>query len=453
MLDVLWSLGAFVVTLGILVTFHEFGHYWVARRCGVKVLTFSVGFGKAFWQRTGRDGTVYQLSVIPLGGYVRMLDTRVDEVSPALYPQSFNAQSVGKRMAIVAAGPIANFILAIAVLWGMLMLGVPSVKPVVGSVAPASIAAQAQLPQDAEIVAINGRSTRDWQAVNMALVGAIGDEQATLSLMQNGRQQDYRLDLRGWNFDSQTQTTFQTLGIQPFQPHATREIGFIAPNSPADSAGLAVDDKILGMNGTLMGEWSQIREFIAAEPGETVAVMVERNGETITLNVTLGQRERVEGDGELIGFLGVETKALPYPEEYRFINQFGPLESFTEGVSRTWELMVLSVKMIGKLFTGDVSVTQLSGPVSIAEGAGATASYGLVYFLGFLALISVNLGIINLLPLPVLDGGHLVFFVIEWIKGSPVSERVQDVSYRIGGALIFALMLVAISNDILRLTL
>jgi len=453
MLDILWSLGAFIVTLGILVTFHEFGHFWVARKCGVKVLTFSVGFGKAIWQRTAADGTVYQLSMIPLGGYVRMLDDRIDDVSVADWPHSFNAQSVGKRMAIVAAGPAANFILAIILLWGMLMLGVPSVKPIVGQVEAESIAAQAGIQAPAEITAIEGKRTLDWPQVNMALVAAIGNDETEISIKDpdraEGESQTYRLDLRAWEFSEQ-QATYTSLGLLPLQAIGTTEIGYVVEDSPAARGGLKVDDKIIGINGTLIDDWSRIRERIGSAAGQRLVFTLIRDAEQIEREIEIGQR--VVND-ETIGFLGVETKVMPYPERYRFVHQYGPLDGLWEGTVRTWDLMVLSVKMIGKLLTGDVSVRNLSGPVSIAEGAGTTASYGVVYFLGFLALISVNLGIINLLPLPILDGGHLLFFVIEWIKGKPVSERIQDISYRIGGALVFALMLIAISNDILRLSL
>lgn len=453
MLEILWALGAFIITLGILVTFHEFGHFWVARRCGVKVLTFSVGFGKPLWQRQAADGTSYQIGMIPLGGYVRMLDARVDDVSPEEWPQSFNAQSVGKRMAIVAAGPIANFVLAIGVLWLMLVIGVPSVKPIIGNVAQQSVAAEAGIKAPAEVLAVNGKETRDWQEVNMALVSAIGDDQAELQIRDLADRHEsskrYQLDLSQWEFDEQ-QSTFGSLGIQPYQSEVTTEIGYVAPGSPAEQAGLQENDKIVGVDGTLNPDWSRIRERIAAAAGDTLVFDLVRNNEQLQIPIAIGEREF---NGETIGFLGVETKVMPYPEEYRFTHQYGLLGGLWEGTTRTWDLMVLSVKMIGKLVTGDVSVRNLSGPVSIAEGAGTTASYGLVYFLGFLALISVNLGIINLLPLPILDGGHLVFFVIEWIRGKPVSERIQEISYRIGGVLIFALMAVAIGNDIARLSL
>lgn len=448
--SIVWSLGAFIVTLGILVTFHEFGHFWVARRCGVKVLTFSVGFGKPIWQRVGRNGTVYQVGLIPLGGYVRMLDERVDTVAPEDRALSFNSKSVAQRAAIVAAGPIANFVLAIAVLWAMFLIGVPSVKPIIGEIAPNSIAAQAGVQTPSEIVAVNNSTTEDWQQVNLHLAAALGNDVVTVQTRDaNNRLSDYQLDIRAWRLNDKQQPMYVALGIQPFQPEVSLVLSYVAENSPAAAAGIQVNDKIIAFDGTPITDWPQTRDLIMQAAGESVEITVERTGEMRTLEVTLGQREVNE---QQIGFLGVEPTVAPYPDEYRFTQQFGLIEGFTQGVHRTWELMVLSVKMIGKLLTGTVSVSNLSGPVAIAEGAGATASYGLVYFLGFLALISVNLGIINLVPLPILDGGHLAFLAIEGARGKPVSDGVQEVCYRIGGILIFALMAIAISNDILRLS-
>ncbi|MDN7135023.1 sigma E protease regulator RseP [Pseudidiomarina terrestris] len=449
MLDIIWSLGAFVVTLGVLVTFHEFGHFWVARKCGVKVLTFSVGFGKAFWQRTGKDGTVYQLSRIPLGGYVRMLDERVDDVKPADRDKSFNSKSVGQRAAIIAAGPAANFLLAVVVLWGMFVIGVPSVKPMLGSVTPNSIAAQADWPTPAEIISVNGSETEDWQQVNLAFASALGEDKATVTVRdEQQRTRTLTLDISSWRLGNEQMPTFMALGLQPYQPEVFTELDYVQENSPAAEAGLQEGDKIVAFDGTLMSDWSQIRDAILAVPGAEVEMTVERQQVEQTIQVTIGEREV---NGQTYGYLGVEPRREAYPEAYRFVQQYGIVDGLVKGAERTWELMVLSVKMIGKLITGTVSVTNLSGPVAIAEGAGVSASYGLVYFLGFLALISVNLGIINLVPLPMLDGGHLMFLAIESVRKKEVSERVQEISYRIGGALIFALMAIAISNDVLRL--
>lgn len=448
MLDAIWYFFSFVITLGILVAFHEFGHFWVARRCGIKVLTFSVGFGKPLFQRKGKDGTVYQLGVIPLGGYVRMLDERIDSVAPEERHVSFNAQSVYKRFAVVAAGPVANFVLAVAVLWLMFGLGVPTVKPIIGDVKENSIASAAGIERGSEILAIDTIEAYDWQQVQLGLMSAIGNQNAQITLKQpSGNTVTETLNLNDWQFDPETESTFGSLGISVYQPTVYTELDSVQPDSPAAASGLQVGDTITHIDQKAIGSWSEIRQVIADSADETRVFTVQRDQGVQQISVHIGERESQNG---VIGYLGVVPVTEPLPDDYVFTHQYAFFESFVQGAEKTWELMVVSVKMIGKLLTGDVSVKNLAGPLSIAEGAGVSASNGFVYFLSFLALLSVNLGIINLLPLPVLDGGHLMFYSIEWLRGKPVSERVQDVCYRIGGVLVFALMALAISNDIAR---
>lgn len=448
MFDFIWYAAAFAVTLGILVAFHEFGHFWVARRCGVKVLTYSVGFGRAIWSRTAKDGTQYQVGIIPLGGYVRMLDERVDEVKPEDKAVSFNAQSVYKRFAIVAAGPIANFVLAVAVLWLMFGIGVPTVKPVIGDVTPGSIAAQSDLQRGQEIVQVGKVEAYDWQQVQLGLMSAIGNEKVDLIIRTpSGQERLKTLDISGWQFDPETESTFGSLGIAVYQPTVYTELAQVMEQSPAAAAGLQPGDTVVEVNGDVIESWQQLTDIIAASPGQTLQFGVERDGMQQQISVTVGEREQ---GSDVIGYLGIVPTTEPLPEGYVFNHQYGIVGGLIKGAEQTWSLMVVSVQMIGKLLTGDVSVKNLAGPLSIAEGAGVSAGNGFVYFLSFLALLSVNLGIINLLPLPVLDGGHLAFFAVEWVRGKPISERVQDVCYRIGAALVFALMVLAISNDIVR---
>ncbi|MDV6326665.1 sigma E protease regulator RseP [Idiomarina sp. PL1-037] len=448
MIDAIWYFFSFVVTLGILVAFHEFGHFWVARRCGVKVLTFSVGFGRAIWKRKGKDGTVYQLGIIPLGGYVRMLDERIDDVSEEERDVSFNAQSVYKRFAIVAAGPVANFILAVAVLWLMFGIGVPTVKPVIGDIKAGSVAAEAQLERGSEILSVDNVEAYDWQQVQLGLMSAIGDDETVLTLRTpDGDEVKRTLNLSDWQFDPETESTFGSLGIEVYQPAVYTELSQVESGSPAEVGGLKEGDTITRIGDESVESWTEIRKIIAQSAGQDVLFTVERNQVEQQISVQIGERESQNG---VIGYLGVVPVTEPLPDNYVFNHQYGFFGGLAKGAEKTWELMVVSVKMIGKLLTGDVSVKNLAGPLSIAEGAGVSASNGFVYFLSFLALLSVNLGIINLLPLPVLDGGHLMFYSIEWVRGKPVSERVQDVCYRIGGVLVFALMALAISNDIAR---
>lgn len=444
--QLLWTIGAFILAIGIVVTFHEFGHFWVARRCGVKVLTFSVGFGKPIWSRVAKDGTRYQIAMLPLGGYVRMLDGRVDDVPAESEHASFSHKSVRQRIAIVLAGPIFNFIFAILALWLMLMIGVPSLRPVVGEVQPESIAAQAGLQRGDVIVSVDNRSTREWQAVNLALVNRIGDASTQWVVEgESGLRREVTLDLSNWNFDPDRESTIGALGIGIFQPIATTTLAQVAEDSPAARAGLRQGDKIIGINGTMPMDWEQIRSFIAEHSGERHRFVIERSGVQQEMSVSIGEQNG-------IGFVGVAPVTEPMPEEYYFNLQYGVFQAIPQSIDRTWQLMSLSVSMIKKLVTGDVSVKNLSGPVGIAVGAGDSAAYGLVYFLSFLALISVSLGIFNLLPIPVLDGGHLAFYIIEWVRGKPVPEHIQEYGFRVGMILLFALMAVVLFNDIARLT-
>ncbi|XOV79126.1 MAG: sigma E protease regulator RseP [Aestuariibacter sp.] len=449
MFDFLWSLGAFIVALGILVAVHEWGHFWVARRCGVKVSRFSIGFGKPLWRKTDKQGTEFVVAGIPLGGYVRMLDSRVDDVSPEDLPYAFDQQNVYKRIAIIAAGPITNFLFAILALFIMYLIGVQTIKPIIGEIKPDTPVASAGVLPGTEIIAVGDRDVQNWEGVNLELVSYIGKSDMTLTTLQqsNMAERQYQLDLSNWQFDPETESAYGSLGITPFRPNITQEIAHVAEDSPAKQAGIALGDKILGLDGTPVDNWEQIVEYVAARPGETVAIAIKRGTQETSVLARIGQRE---GNPEQ-GYLGVVPVAEEWPESYIFDLRYGPIGALTAAADKTWRLMTLSVEMIGKLITGDVSVKNLSGPISIAQGAGNSAGYGLVYFLSFLALISVNLGIINLLPLPVLDGGHLLYYFIELFTGRPVSESVQETGFKIGGALLFMLMAVAIFNDIARL--
>jgi len=447
---VLWNIGAFIVALGLLVAVHEFGHFWVARRCGVKVERFSIGFGKAIWRRLGKDGTEYVLALIPLGGYVKMLDGRVDELKPGEEAQAFNHKSVWARMAIVAAGPMANFVFALFAFWLMFMIGVPSVKPVVGEVRPASIVAEAGILPGMEIVGVGGEETGDWESVTYALISHLGDDSVQLKLKAANTSYavDKTLQLAGWKFDPDKESPIGSLGIVPLGGKVLPVVQAIVPSSASEKAGLQIGDRIKGVDGEAITEWAQFVERVQQSPAQPLQVTVERGGSEMTLTLT-PDGKKVKG--QLVGFVGLSPQLVPLPDEYRTLLQYGPLQALWHGVQKTWSLITLTFDMIGKLIGGIVSLDNLSGPISIAKGAGSSADYGLVYFLGFLALISVNLGIINLFPLPVLDGGHLVYFLIEAITGKPVSEKIQEVGFRIGAAILMLLMGIALFNDFARL--
>ena len=449
MLGILWNLAAFIVALGVLITVHEFGHFWVARRCGVRVERFSIGFGKALWRRSDRHGTEFVIALIPLGGYVKMLDERVEPVSPELRHYAFNNKTVSQRAAIIAAGPVANFIFAIFAYWLVFIIGVPSIRPVVGEITPNSIAAGAQIASGTELKAIDGIETPDWDAVRLALVAKIGDENARVTLAPFGTNQtsEKTLDLRNWHFEPDREDPIVSLGIRPRGPQVETVLEEVQPQSAASKAGLQAGDRIVKVNGAPISQWTDFVSQVRDNPGQALAVEVERQGRSLSLTLIPDTKP---GKAKAEGFAGVVPKVIPLPDEYKTVRQYGPFVAVAEATDKTWQLMKLTVNMLGKLITGDVKLNNLSGPISIAQGAGMSAEFGLIYYLMFLALISVNLGIINLFPLPVLDGGHLLFLAIEKLKGGPVSERVQDFSYRIGSILLVLLMGLALFNDFSR---
>ncbi|MGL4544572.1 MAG: sigma E protease regulator RseP [Plesiomonas sp.] len=451
MTGALWNLLTFLLAIGILISVHEFGHFWVARRCGIKVERFSLGFGKVLWQTVDKQGTEFSLSLIPLGGYVKMLDERVAPVPEALRHQAFNTKPVWQRAAVVAAGPVANFLFAIFAYWIVFLVGIPSVHPVVGQVTPNSIAARSGITAGMELKSIAGIETPDWESVNLALVSLIGDKQAQVDVSQFGTQivQNKALQLDGWHFEPDKETAFGALGIIPKGPDVLPIVTSVGAGSAAEQAGLVLGDRITAINGQPLTQWSEFVKAVQESPDKALSLTVERAGQTQTLTLTPQTHEMA--DGKSVGYAGVAPKVLPLPPEYSFVRQFGIIDSVVKATQKTMQLSTLTLDMLGKLFTGDVGIKSLSGPISIAKGAGMTADFGFVFYLGFLALISVNLGIINLFPLPVLDGGHLLFLAIEGLTGKPLSEKVQEYSFRFGTVLLVLLMGVALFNDFSRL--
>ncbi|RJG49069.1 sigma E protease regulator RseP [Motilimonas pumila] len=446
MQDFLWNTASFIIALGILVTIHEFGHFWVARRCGVKVHRFSIGFGPAVLKKVAADGTEYVVAPIPLGGYVKMLDSRLEQVAEEELKYAFDQQSVLKRIAIVAAGPLANFILAIAAFCLMYLIGINNVKPMVSAVAPNTAVSQLADITPFEVVSIGPQETQDWESVNFALAGIIGHSEVTLSYRQEGnsRVESTQLDLSDWSFDPKTTSPIRSLGLIPFQPEVYLTLANVLQNSAADKAGLMAEDEIVAVNGQGITQWSGFTDIVRNHPGKALLITVIREGQQIQLTVTPDSTER---NGQEIGYIGVVPDAQTYPKEYIITSQYGLIDAFAKASQRTWDLTVLTFDTIGKLIVGTISINNLSGPVSLAKGAGASADYGFVYFLSFLALISINLGLINLFPLPVLDGGHLLYYCIELISGRPVPEHIQEIGFKIGLGFILFIMSVAILND------
>lgn len=447
MLSTLLSIIAFIFALSILTAIHEFGHFWVARRCGVKVERFSIGFGKALWKRYDRQGTEYVIALIPLGGYVKMLDERAATVPPELRDQAFNRKTVLQRSAIIAAGPTANFIFAIFAYWLVFMYGVPGIRPVVGEIVSGSIAHRAEITANMELKAIGGIETPDWEAVRMALVSKLGEREVTVSLVapESSQRFEKKLDLQGWQFEPSKQDPLMSIGIATWK--ALPVLAKVQAKSPASNAGLQAGDRIAKVNGQSLTGWQDFVAEVRQHPGKAMVLEIERGQERVS--VTLTPAKRTQGNSE--GYIGVVPRIAPLSEQHRILKQYGPFSAIAEATQKTWQLTKLTITMTGKLITGDINLNNLSGPIAIAQGAGASAGYGLIYYLIFLALISVNLGVINLFPLPVLDGGHLLFLLVEKIKGKPVPEQVQDFSYRIGAVLLVLLMGVALFNDFSRL--
>ena len=447
----LWNAFTFVIALGLLVTVHEFGHFWVARKNGVLVKRFSIGFGKALFSWRDRQGTEFVIAAIPLGGYVRMLDERIDPVLPQFADLAFNHKTVWQRMAIIAAGPAANFIFAIFILWLMYLIGVQEAKPVIAAVQPQSIVADAGVQGNEQIISVNGHTARDLRSTNLLLVEQLGRSQLTLGLqaIDSGQQRQVQLNLTDWQFNPEKQSVFASLGIELMQPRATTELAQVVPESAASRAGLQPGDVIKRVNNELIDDWATLERLIQQNAEQTLQLEISRAGQNMQLSATPELLTRDDGFSQ--GMLGIQPVVTPWPEGIIYTQRYGVIGAIGEGVSQTWQLTRLSFAMVAKLLTGDVSVKHLSGPISIAQGAGDTASMGLIAFLAFLALISVNLAVINLLPLPILDGGHLMYLVVELIRGKPVSEKAQEIGFRFGALVLLMLMGIALLNDISRL--
>lgn len=447
MIEFFWNLMSFVIALGILVFVHEYGHFWVARKNKVKVIRFAVGFGKPIYSWHGKTGTEYVIGLIPLGGYVRMLDGRVDEVSDADKPFSFDQKTVKQRIAIVAAGPLMNFIFAIFALFIMFLIGVPAVKPVIGNVIADSPAQHAGLYANDLIIKVEDQSVGDWEAASYALINHIGDDTVNLTVSRGNFETTATLNTMGWTVsDGQL---LSGLGIEPFRPDPTLELSHVVADSAADLAGLKVGDTMLVLDNIPLTTWEQATGIISDSAGKELALLVQRGSERLTLTVRPTNKPTAEGFSN--GYLGIAPKFEKWPKDYVFNHQYGILPAVQKAVVKTYELITMSFQTIGKLITGVIGLDNLSGPISIAQGAGISAQSGIVYFISFLALISVNLGVVNLLPLPILDGGHLMYFLIELIRGKPVSERVQEVGFRIGAFALLMIMGIAIMNDFGRL--
>ena len=452
-MQVLFSIVMALVTLGILVTIHEYGHYWVARRCGVRVLRFAVGFGRPLAMRVDRHGTEFALCAIPLGGYVKMLDERDEgqDVTAQNRHESFNAQPVRNKLAIVSAGPAANFLLAILVLFGLFLRGETGIAPVIEAVEPGSAAHDAGLMQGQEIVAVDGASTQTVSNVRFALLKRLGDTgtiDISVGSALSDLQQTYALPIDRWLGGAEapdpTRALGLTLGIPPLQP----SVGSLVDDGPASRAGFEVGDTIIEADGQAISTWSQWVDLVRASPGQSLAVRVERNGQSRELTVL--PRSTGTSDAE-VGSVGMGVVIPDVPEDRIRRQGRNPFEALTAAIERTFALTVFTFESMWKMIQGLISTKNLSGPIAIAQVAASTAESGFTTWLSFLALLSISLGAINLLPIPVLDGGHIVFHSLEGLLGRPVPEQIQIMSYQVGLLAVFTLMVFAIYNDVARL--
>ena len=446
-------LAAFAVALGVLIFFHELGHFVAARACGVKVIKFSVGFGRAvFSRRFGRDGTEWALGIFPLGGYVRMLDEREGPVPEGEVHRAFNRQAVGRRMAIVAAGPLANFVLAILLYWGVFVGGVDELRPILAKPAEGSPAAAAEIADGEELKSVDGQRVDTWSDARWALLKAGVDRRTVVLELVNrkGEIAFRRLDTSAVSFaDGETRDPIKDLGLRLFRPRIAPVIGQVADGSVAQKAGLRPGDRFLEVDGKELGDWNEVASGIRAAPGREILLVVDRAGEEIAVRVV----PTGYSDGKAtVGRIGIAVRESGHPREALFVRvSYGPLEAAVKAAGQTWETTVFSFAMIGRMLTGEVSWRNLSGPVTIADYAGQSASLGASHYLRFLALISISLGVLNLLPIPILDGGHLMYYSAEIIKGGPLSERAMEIGQQIGLLLLGLLMVFAFYNDIYRL--
>ena len=453
MTNALITVVSFLVTVGVLVVVHEFGHYVAARLVGVKILRFSVGFGKPLVvRRRGKDQTEWVLSAVPLGGYVKMLDEREGDVRAEELPRAFNRKPVSARIIVVLAGPFANFLLAFLVYWVLLVAGLPGVKPVLGDPPANSPAAAAGLVNGDTVVAIAEEPVATWTDVRWLLLKEAVKRETTLVEVETerGTHATRALDMSGLSKDDLDKDFLQKLGLRPFRPRTPAVLGRILPASAAERAGLVAGDRVVAVGPKPIATWFDFTAEVTANPGRALLLDIERNGRRMQIRAmpdTIG-----EGDNR-VGRLGVEAPE-PLKREYERMTttvRYGPVEAVGRAAHKVIDLSVFSVKMLGRMVIGDVSWKNISGPITIADYAGQSAQLGWFSWLGFLALVSVSLGVLNLLPIPLLDGGHLVYYFAEIVKGSPVSERTMEIGQRFGLALLLGLTFFAFYNDINRL--
>jgi regulator of sigma E protease len=454
MLYIAWRLLAFTVAIGVLVSVHEFGHFWVARRLGFKVLRFSIGFGRPIlrWSGPAPDYTEYWLSAIPLGGYVKMLDEREGPVAAVEQDRSFNRRPIWQRILVLLAGPAFNFLFAIIAYWVMFTVGVPGTKAVIGAVVEDSVAARAGLAPNDQIEAVGDRPTATWEGATLVIFEELlANGRIDLRVREpSGTTKNVSLDVRGRSRElTEPAALYTGLGIRP-APVVPAVVGAVTPGSAADTAGLQAGDEVLRGDGHKISDWEQWVDFIRKRPGESVTLEIRRGADTLEVPVTIGS---VEDNGATVGRIGATRPNVPASafEALRAEQRYSVLEALPRGLATTWQMTSLTVRMLGHMLVGEVSLKNMSGPIAIATVAGDAAQAGFRAFFDVLAVLSISLGIINLVPVPLLDGGQVLYQVLEWVKGSPLSERALAVGQQIGVFFLIVLMSFVFYNDLTRI--
>jgi regulator of sigma E protease len=446
------SVLGFVVAISVLVAVHEFGHFWVARRLGIKVLRFSIGFGRPLWvRRFGADRTEFSIAALPLGGYVKMLDEREAPVPPQELSRAFNRQSLPVRSAVVLAGPLFNFGFAVIAYWLMFVSGVPGLKPIVGEVQPSSTAAVAGFEAGDELLNLDGRPTPTWDAATLELLDAAlaGSSVDIVVRRPDGVQRVLTMDFALVTDALAKGNLLDNLGLTVWRPKVPAVIDRLIGGGAAEAAGMLPGDRVTAVDGRVVDDWSGWVDYVRANPGRDLLVEVERDGGPVTLTIT---PRAVEEHGKKIGQIGAYVRrSQEQLERVRAEVRYGPLESVGKAFDKTWEMTALTVRTLWGMVSGKASVENISGPISIAQYAGYSVRVGLASFLKFLAIVSISLGVLNLLPIPVLDGGHLLYNLIEWLQGRPLSESSQQLGQQVGILLLLALMSIAFYNDLTRL--
>ncbi len=451
MSTILYSILGFIIAIGLLTTIHEYGHFWTARRLGIKVKRFSIGFGKALFKWHDKSGTQYAICLIPLGGYVKMLDQNEGQVPADELHMAFNRKPVWARMLVIAAGPAANLIFAVLAYWVVFMWGISAIMPVIGEVPPDTVAYRAGLHAQQEIISVGGNDTNTWEEVVLALVSRVGEHnQISLQVrdVNDNAVSTHVLNLSNWSMHDADPNLLNDLGLIPYDP-LKPVIGKVLADYPAAKAGLQEGDLIVSLNGATIHSITQLMILLENKYDQHVTLGVIRDKQHIICNLI--PAKKIHENGTTTGFIGIQFAKQVWPANFVRIHTYTPVSAFAMAIQRTTDYITVTLQFLGHMLTGKMSLQHISGPIAIAQYAGLTVRAGIENFISFLALVSISLGVLNMLPIPVLDGGHFLFCMIELIRGKALSVRAMNVGVVFGLIILGSVMLLAVYNDVLRL--